>query len=109
MRALLLSLLVLLACACGGSIPTEQRVDVFVMSGRPQPPPEDVSVRMGDPVVVHAEGLGPPRVVVFGPDNAPLSTTDVANGQRFTTNAAGKYRVELDGAGGLVLVNVVAR
>jgi hypothetical protein len=87
----------------------EQRVDVFVTSGRPQPPPQDVVVRTGDPVVVHAEGLGPPRVVVFGPDNAPVATTDVANGQRFTPSAAGKYRVELDGAGGLVLANVVAK
>ena len=87
----------------------EQRVDVKVMSGLPQPPPRDVAVRAGEAVVVHAEGLGPPRVVVFGPDNAPITTTDVGNGQRFTTSAPGKYRVELDGAGGLVLVNVVAR
>lgn len=58
---------------------------------------------------MHAEGLGPPRVVVFGPDNAPITTTDVANGQRFTSSTRGKYRVELDGAGGLVLVNVIAR
>jgi hypothetical protein len=105
MRVLVLSLLV----ACGGSMASEQKVDVFVMSGRPQPPPQDVAVKSGEPVVVHAEGLGPPRVVVFGPDNAPVATTDVAHGQRFTPTAPGKYRVELDGAGGLVLVNVVAK
>jgi hypothetical protein len=87
----------------------EQRVDVKVMSGLPQPPPQDVAVHAGDPIVVHAEGLGPPRIVVFGPDNARVATTDVANGQRFATSAPGTYRVELDGAGGLVLVNVVAR
>ena len=87
----------------------EQRVDVKVTSGLPQPPPQDVAVRAGDAVVVHPEGLGPPRVVVFGPDNAPVPTPAVGNGQPFTTNAPGKYRVELDGAGGLVLANVVAR
>lgn len=90
-------------------MPNERRVDVFVTSGRPQPAAEDVTVRAGDAVVVHAEGLGPPRVVVFGPDDAPVPTTDVANGQRFTTTTSGKYRVELDGAGGLVLANVVAQ
>lgn len=88
---------------------SEQRVDVKVTSGLPQPPPQDAAVRVGDAVVVHAEGLGPPRVVVFAPDNAPVATTDVASGQRFTPSAPGKYRVELEGAGGLVLVNVVAR
>ena len=53
----------------------EHRVDVFVTSGRPQPAPHEASVHAGEPVVVHAEGLGPPRVVVFGPDNAPVALT----------------------------------
>lgn len=106
MRAFALACALLLSCS---STMAERRVDVNVMSGLPQPAPQDVPVRAGEAVVVHAEGLGPPRVVVFGPDNAPVTTTDVASGQRFMTSAPGKYRVELDGAGGLVLVNVIAR
>ena len=108
MRALVLSVLLLMGCG-GSTMNTEQRVDVKVMSGLPQPPPQDVAVRTNEPVVVHAEGLGPPRVLVFGPDNAAVPTSDTANGQRFTPAAPGRYRVELEGAGGLVLVNVVAR
>ena len=104
------SLLVPLA-ACGTATPppADQRVDVAVMSGRPQPPPQDVGVRSGVPVVVHAEGIGPPRVVVFAPDGSKVPTTDVGSGQRFTPSTAGTYRVEHAEVAGLVLVNVVAK
>lgn len=104
MRALAFAFL--LACS---STMSEQRVDVMVTSGRPQPPAQEVAVRAGEPVVVHAEGLGPPRVIVFAPDGALVPTTDVASGQRFVPSAPGTYRVEHAEAPGLVLANVVAK
>lgn len=110
MRALLFMSVLIAACASSSPPPPkDQTVTVFVMSGREQPPAEDVTVQVAAPVLVHAEGLGPPRVNVFAPDGRRIDTTDVGSDQRFTPTAPGKYRVELTETPGLVLVNVVAR
>ena len=95
-----------------------QIVDLVVFSGRPQPQPEARAVRVRVPVIVQTQGLGPPRVVVVGPDGARVPTVDaplVRGGatsgteQRFTPASTGTYRLVLDAAPTTVLARLTAR
>lgn len=89
-----------------------QVVSVVVFSGREAPPAKHWPVRVGVPVTVQLEGLGPPRALVFGPDGARVPTRDaplvrdgrvVGTEQSFTPSAAGAYRAEdAEGAGTVV-------
>jgi hypothetical protein len=118
--AFLLLLPVLPACHAEGSVKESepQRITLRVYSGRPQPPAETLSVRVGVPIVVQTEGLGPPQVIVEGPDRARVPTAEapsVRDGsssgveQRFTLVAAGTYRVVLAEAPTIVLALLAAR
>lgn len=102
----------------GASSHDEQIVTVFVSSGRPQPPPTEWALRVGVPVTVRTEGLGPPRVAVFGPDGTRTATVDaplledggvVGTEQRFTPRATGAYRLEHADVSGLVLARMDVR
>jgi hypothetical protein len=95
----------------------EQTISLSVMSGRPQPPPQDFGVRVGTPVTVRVVGLGPARAAVFGPDGMPVATVDaplrqeggiIGTEQRFTPGAAGSYRIEHAEVAGLVLARLNA-
>ena len=95
-----------------------QVVPLLVFSGREQPPAETRPVRLRTPVVVQTRGLGPPRVLVEGPDGARVPTVDApllhdgavsGTEQRFTPTVAGTYRLTLVDAPTTVLALLTAR
>jgi hypothetical protein len=94
-----------------------QPIVILVMSGRPQPPPQDFAVRIGAAVTLRVVGLGPARAAVFGPNGARVTTVEtpvlgeggvIGTEHRFTAGAAGDYRVEHAEQAGLVLARLHA-
>ncbi|MFO0741762.1 MAG: hypothetical protein U0270_38050 [Labilithrix sp.] len=108
MKGHLVAALALLLAACGHqdaapAAPAPVKLSLVVYSGRENPPPQTTAVRVGAAVSVHLEGLGPPRARVLAPDGSEMPTRTEGSEQRFTVNAAGRWRIELEGDPGSVL------